>query len=219
MLVGLLSRKWWFLVTSLALVALPSLSVAQKEPPPSFPPSQTESESGDSLAAIARRVKAQKNAHAKKIVTDDDMQATTGPLPRLTMDGAENGEEVIAAIAKYKLTHTPEQTENAVRGWYEEYDEELAAAIKDNLDIKALREANISHGYDLCQQSHDYEKCDSRRTAELTGAREDQIEIKRNNDRVTRIQHSLMNIRNALAQHGLHYDWFKVRTTNNIDRF
>lgn len=214
-----LTRKWWCLVTTLAFVVLSSLSFAQEVPPPSLPPSQQQSDSGDSLAATTRRAKAQKNAHAKKIVTDDDLQATTGPLPNLTMDGAENVEEVIAAIATYKHTHTPEQTENVVRRWYEEYDEELAAAIKNNLDIKALREDNMNHGYDLCQQGQDYEKCENRRRAELTGERQDQIEIKRNNDRVLRIQHSFMNIRNGLAQNGLRYNWFKVRTTNNVDRF
>ncbi len=219
-----LSRKWWSLVTTPAIVVLSSLSFTQNVPPPTIPPSQTQSasgdsDSGDSLAAIARRAKAQKNAHAKKIVTDENLQATTGPLPRLTMYGTENCGEVIAAIAEYKHTHTPEQTENAVRRWYEEYDEELAAAIKGNLDIQTVREANISDGQELCQQSQDYEKCENRRRTELTGARQDQVEIKRNNDRVLRIQHSFMNIRNGLAQNGLHYDWFKVRTTNNIDRF
>jgi hypothetical protein len=52
-----------------------------------------------------------------------------------------------------------------------------------------------------------------------TGARQDQSLIKHDQENVTRIQHSFMKIRNGLLQDGLHYDWFKIRTTNNIDRF
>ena len=152
-------------------------------------------------------------------MTDEDVHAAAGPLPRLKLTEAENGEEVVDAIIVYKKNHTPEQTEDAIRRWFEESDELLAAAIQENIDVKTLREANISNGYELCQQSQDYAKCETRRSAEQRGARHDQVEINRNNDLIVRVQHSLMNIRNRMAMLGLHYEWFKVRTTNNIDRF
>ena len=118
-----------------------------------------------------------------------------------------------------KKNHTPAQTEEALHRWYNECDEELAAAIKQNIEIKNLRETNAAQGYELCQQSHDYEKCETRRQAEISGARHDQTEMNRNNDRIIRIQHSLMSIRSRLLQLGLNYEWFKVRTINSIDRF
>jgi hypothetical protein len=34
-----------------------------------------------------------------------------------------------------------------------------------------------------------------------------------------RIQHVFMKVRNGLVRYNLHYDWFKVRTTNGIDVF
>jgi hypothetical protein len=207
------------LVASLVFTTLLGLSLAQNAPPPAKPASEATAGSGDSLAAVVRRGKAQQNAHATRVFTDDDLQASAGPLPRLKMTGAENGEEVVAAIAQYKQTHTPEQTENVVRLWYQETDEDLATAIKGNLDIKAVREFNMNNGYELCQQSHDYEQCERRRRAEFNGARHDESEIQQNNERIVRIQHSLMNIRNRLVQIGLHYEWLKVRTTNNVDRF
>jgi hypothetical protein len=52
------------------------------------------------------------------------------------MDGAENAEEVVAAITAYKAKHSPEETEKAVRIWHERYDEMLAATIQENLDLK-----------------------------------------------------------------------------------
>jgi hypothetical protein len=171
------------------------------------------------VAGAVRDAKSQKSPRAKKVFTDDDLEATTGPLPPLRMEGAENADDIIAAIARYKGSHTPAQTEDAVHRWYDRYDEELAATIQRSLDITSLRNANVTNGYELCQQSQDYEKCEYRRRAELGGARNDQAEINHNTNVVVRIQHSFMKIRNGLSMNGLNYDWFKIRTTNNIDRF
>ena len=126
---------------------------------------------------------------------------------------------VMAAIVAYKADHSAAETEDAVRRWYDKYDDELAAAIQANQDIKTLRDANVSNGYELCQQGRDYEKCAKRQRAEQGGARLDQSQIESNNQLMVRIQHSFMKIRNGLNQNGLQYEWFKVRTTNNIDRF
>jgi hypothetical protein len=176
-------------------------------------------ESAGSIAAAARETKAQKAGHAKKVFTDEDMEATAGPLPRLKMDGAENSDEVIAAIAKYKTDHTPQQTEQAVRIWYERYDQMLSAAIQENEDMTALRNANTSNGYELCQESGDYEHCRYRQMAEQRGARIDQIQAMKNVQLEVRIQHAFMKMRNGLHMNNLHYDWFKIRTTNGIDQF
>jgi hypothetical protein len=199
------------------LLAFSALSLAQDTPASSAAP-QSSSETSSSLAAAARKAKAQNPAHAKKVFTDDDMEAQAGPLPRLKMDGADNDDEVIAAISKYKVTHTPQQTEEAVRGWYDRYDQELAAAMKSNLDTVSLRNANLSNGYQLCQQSQDYEDythCQSRQMAEQRGAQHDRNEITNNNNVVMRIQHSFTKIRFGLTQNGLRYDWFKVRNVGD----
>jgi hypothetical protein len=41
----------------------------------------------------------------------------------------------------------------------------LAAAIQENLDLQTLRNANMSNGYELCPESQDYQKCQSRQMA------------------------------------------------------
>ncbi len=171
------------------------------------------------MAEIVRKSKAQKAARAKKVLTDEDMEASTGPLPRLKMDGAENADEVVSAISAYKLKHTPEETEKAVRIWYERYDEMLAAAIQENMDLKTLRDTNLSNGNELCQESQDYQQCQNRRSAEMRGARHDQAEMAQNGALTVRIQHAFMKVRNGLQMNGLRYEWFKIRTTNNIDQF
>lgn len=184
--------------------------------PQSAPPS---SDAAPSLADAVRGSKAQKSVHARKVFTDEDMEATAGPLPRLKMDGAENADDVVKAITLYKATHTPEQTEQAVHIWYDRYDEMLAAAIQDNQDTMVLRNANSSNGYELCQESGDYQQCRNRQMAEARGARSDQAQMAKNNQLEVRIQHAFMKVRNGLAMNNLHYEWFKIRTTNGIDVF
>jgi hypothetical protein len=202
---------------SAAMLLASAVSLAQTQQAPGAP-AQSNADTGSPLDAAARGAKTQK-AHAKKVFTDEDMEVTAGPLPRLKMDGAENADDVVTAIAAHKKTHTPEQTENAVHIWYDRYDEMLAAAIQDNLDMKVLRDANYSNGYELCQQSQDYQQCQNRQMAELRGARNDQVHMTANTNLEVRIQHALMKVRGGLMQNGLRYDWFKVRTTNGIDTF
>jgi hypothetical protein len=198
---------------------------SQKQNPSSAPAasqdsaSQNSGDSDNSLAAAAKSAKTQKAAHSKKVFTDEDMETSAGPLPRLKMDGPENADEVVAAIAAYKLTHTPEQTEEAVHAWFDRYDQILAAAIQENHDVAALRSANMSNGYALCQESQDYQKCASRQMAEQRGVQSDQQEYIKNNNLTVRIQHAFMKVRNGLNISNVHYSWFKIRTTNNIDVF
>jgi len=147
------------------------------------------------------------------------MDAIANALPRLRMEGAENSDEIIAAIGKYKATHTPDETEEAVQAWYERYDEDLAAAIQDNQTVQSLREENLSNGYELCRQGGDYQSCENRRRAEYIGQRHDQYTISRNMALEVRIQHVFMKVRNGIMRYNLRYDWFKIRTTNGIDLF
>ena len=210
--------KLCYLLLSAILLASTTGLAQNQQAPAAAPAAQNPADTGSPLAAAARSTK-EKSAHAKKVFTDEDMEATAGPLPRLKMDGAENADDVVTAIAAYKSSHTPEQTESAVHIWYDRYDQMLAAAIQQNLDVKVLRDANSSNGYELCQQSQDYQQCQNRQMAELRGARSDQIEMTKNSNLEVRIQHAFMKVRNGLMQNGLRYDWFKVRTTNGIDTF
>jgi hypothetical protein len=191
----------------------------QSSTPAAAPAPTTTVDGENPIAAAARDTKARKSARAKKVITDEDMEAIAGPLPHLRMEGPENGDEVVAAIAVYKANHTPEQTEQAVRLWYDRYDELLAGAIQEDQDMRTLRDANYSNGYDLCQESQDYQKCQSRQMAEMRAARNYQRQAITNNQLEARIQHAFSRVRMGLMQHGLNYKWFKIRTTNGIDTF
>jgi hypothetical protein len=189
------------------------MALAQNQPAPAPSPAQS-SGAASPLAAAASSAKAQKTARAKKVFTDDDMEANAGPLPRLKMDGPENGDDIVAAITKYKEAHTPEQTEQAVRTWYDRYDEMLVATIQENRDMAALSSVNMSNGNELCQQSQDYEHCQSRQMADQRGNRTDQTQMIKNSALMMRIQRVFQKVRGGLMMNNLHYSWFRIQTNS-----
>src|ERR1700719_1825379 len=101
--------KLGYLLLSAFLFASTTSSAQNQQAPATAQPAQSPADTGSPLAAAARSAK-EKSAHAKKVFTDEDMEASAGPLPRLKMDGAENADEIVRAIAAFKATHTPPQT-------------------------------------------------------------------------------------------------------------
>ena len=173
----------------------------------------------DSLAAAAQKNKGPRSTHAKKVFTDEDMEAWSGPLPKLKLDGTENSDEIISAILAYRKTHTPAETERVVHAWFDRYDEMIRAAINNSIETRNLRAANTSNGYELCMESQDYEHCRNRQMAEQRGAQHDRVQMQGDLNTESRIQQAFMRIRNALCVNNMRYEWFKVRTTNGVDRF
>lgn len=201
----ILSRAQHLFAILLAASAICMGQDAASAAPPQATPNTAD------LAALARNAKAQKTAHAKKVFTDDDMEGTAGPLPRMKMDGADNGDEVVAAIAKYKASHTPEQTEQVVQEWYDRYDEMLVATIQENREMQTVGSVNLSNANELCQQSQDYEKCQSRQLAEARGSRADSNRMTKNFALMNRIQNTFRKVRSGLQMNYLNYSWFRIQ--------
>lgn len=208
------------LLQASVFVLLISASVAQ-QPTPVAPavPEPTSTGTEQPLGTVARNSKKATSGQPKKVITEDDMDALANVLPRVRMEGAENADEIIVAIGQYKASHTPDETEAVVQAWYERYDQDLAAAIQQNQTVNSLREENFSNGNELCREAGDYQACEKRRRAEYIGMRHDQYTVGRNMALEVRIQHVFMKVRGGMGRYGLHYEWFKVRTTNGIDTF
>lgn len=209
-------RMPFFAGTILAGILLPG--VAQQSTDTNSSVSQPAPNSEKSIAAAAKESKAQK-AHAKKVFTDEDTGVWKSPLPRLKMQGTDNTDVITDAMGKYKESHTPEETEQVVRDWYEDYDQQLAAAIEDNLERSSLMRANVDNDNEMCTQGGYDEKCARQRMADATGARRDQNVMMDNNALIHRLQNAFSKIRGGLVKYGLVYDWWKIRTTNNIDTY
>jgi hypothetical protein len=198
---------------------LVSACVAQ-QPQPVAPavPEPTYTGKEEPLGNVVRNSK-KNTVRSKKVITEDDMNAIANALPRLRTEGAENADEIIAAIGQYKASHTPDETEEAVQAWFERYDQDLAAAIQQNQVVNSLREENFSNANELCREAGDYQACEKRRRAEYIGVRHDQYTIRTNMALEVRIQHVFMKVRSGIARYNLRYDWFKIRTTNGIDTY
>src|ERR1022692_3214328 len=93
---------------SAAMLLASAVSLAQTQQAPGAP-AQSNADTGSPLDAAARGAKTQK-AHAKKVFTDEDMEVTAGPLPRLKMDGAENADDVFrqALSLGERCEHAPQ---------------------------------------------------------------------------------------------------------------
>lgn len=205
----------------LGVVALLASASFAQQPTPVAPaaPEPTGTGTDQPLGTVVRNSKKPAVSKAKKVITEDDMNAAANQLPRIRMDGAENADEIIEAIGEYKASHTPEQTEEVVQAWYDRYDQDLAAVIQQNQTVNTLREENFSNGNEICREGADYQKCEGRRRAEYVGQRHDQYTLIHNNQMEVRLQHVFMKVRIGISRYNLHYQWFKIRTTNGIDTF
>jgi hypothetical protein len=177
-------------------------------------PTQDEAKS---VAEVATEAKKNKRTHTKKVITEEDLDK--GPLPRLNMEGVDNSDEIITAIGQYHAKHTDAETEQVIHDWYDEYDSMLADAIHGSIEIRSRRESTVYNGYQLCQESSDYETCEKRRQQENRGARQDQFALTKNGLLSARIQQAFIRIRGGICRYNLRYDWFKVRNGNGNGSF
>jgi hypothetical protein len=205
---------------ALLLTLLTAACMAQQPTPVAPPvPEPTGTGSEQPLGTVVRTSKQQAGSKAKRVITEDDMDAAANILPKIRMDDAENSDEIITAIGRYKASHTPEETEEVVQAWYGRYDEDLAAAIRQNVTVTTLREENFSNENEMCREGGDYQACEKRRRAEYIGVRHDQTTIRKNIVMEMRIQHVFMKVRSGITRYNLRYEWFKIRTANGIDTF
>jgi len=204
-------RAHWILAVFVAVLTCAAAAQTSQSTPPA-------NSDKPSLASAARDAKSSK-PRAAHVITDEDMEARKGPIPRLNLDGVDNSDDVLAAISKYREKHNPEEVEQAIHDWYDEHDTLLNSEIQQGNDYRNLRQANIVNGYELCQEGQDYEKCEKRRQAEMRGARLDNEVIRLDSLRAARVQQGLIKVRNGIAAYNLHYTWFKVRQGNGNGSF
>lgn len=182
-------------------------------------PDPAKQDSEKSLADTAREARKTKAVHAKKQITDDDVVTKRSPLPSLNLDGDDNSEEVILAIGDFEAKHTPEETEQAVHDWYDQYDSMLTNAARENVKTGQRRAATTYDAYLACQDSSDYQACAARQRAENRGAHDDQTDMRNNGAVIGRIQQSFMKIRGGIVRYKLQYSWFKIRNGNGNGSF
>jgi hypothetical protein len=220
MSLSFVSRRLWTLVTLslFAATAAPALRAQDSCPCPPGTAGATTSEQS-ALAAAAQAAKTSRAGKAKKVFTDEDMEVRKGPFARLNLQGPDNGDQILESMVDYRKKHSAEESATAIREWYNEHDAILAAAIEEGQQLKNLRNANMSNGYEMCQEGGDYERCEKRRRSEVRGAMYDRNKILEDGLLTARLQQTFMRIRNGLNTRGGNYPWFKIRNANGVGNF
>jgi hypothetical protein len=167
-----------------------------------------------SLADAARKTREAKGKSepAKKVITDENLEGEHGPLPALEFEGPSNVEDIIKAIADYRLSHKPPETEQVVREWYKHYDDILQRLTAQNAAIRSRQEDDRiqPRGY-----PDDYKKYQEQRLAEIRGAQQDQKLLRENGMTMNRIQNAFYKIKSDLQfKYRLNYDWLKPSNQN-----
>ena len=168
-----------------------------------------------SLGEIAKEAKKNKAGRAKTVITEETLDIKKGPLPKLSLEGPENYQDIVLAIGDYKAKHTDQQTEEVVHDWYREYDSMLATLFRENMQLQSVRESNVYYSGEICQQGANYQKCMQSQRAEARGTRQDRSVMKDNWAVVNRIQTGITRIGEGMSRYNLRYDWWKVRYINS----
>ncbi len=168
-----------------------------------------------SLGEIAKEAKKNKTAQAKTVITDESLDVKRGPLPKLNLEGPENVDAIVQAISEYKSKHNPQETEQVLHDWYNEYDSMLATMFRENIELQSLRDSNTYYSNESCSQGVNYKKCVQRQSAEARGTRQDRAVMKDNWAVAWRVQTGITRVGEGMNRFNLHYDWWKVRYINS----
>jgi hypothetical protein len=169
-------------------------------------------QSSKSLGEIAKEAKKNKTPAAKKVITDDDIAPQRGPLPALKFDEDDNTDDIVDAMSAYRHSHTPEESEQLIHDWFDDYDSILRAALKSQSQSAGIQQSMSNYNYRVCQDSRNYQQCIARGRGEMGTA--PMYPPMDNFVTVMRIQNAFHKVRDSLMRDNIRYKWFKIRTSN-----
>ena len=174
----------------------------------------TNSDAQPSLADVARQTREMNKGKSKAVITDETIAASKGPIPEISVDGADNSRQVIAAIENYKATHNPKQTEEAVRDWYEGEKSQLEFSYQQSA---AGSDSSYWTHY-FGSQDHSPltpKQAQERQLTEARASAVNQQSLRLNGERRSHLQNRLASVRAGVMALGLRYDWFKIPCANS----
>jgi hypothetical protein len=187
---------------------------------------QSTDEGAAPLGDVAKKNKDLSKGKAKQVITDDDMSARRkNPIPVISIQGADNSQEILDVIHEFKRTHDAAETERVVHEWFDEQSEVLSDAIEANNRIAQhnqikMEAAQDGNGYGVAYDG-DYAKLRQRQLSEMWAQRSDARSNRDNWLVVTRIQQVFVRVRcDAILNRGkMPYDWFRIRNANGVGTY
>ena len=192
---------------------------------------QSSDEGAPSLGDIAKKNKDNSKSKAKRVITDDDVNVRTNPIPVISVLGPDNTDEVLNAIHEFKRTHDAAETERVVHEWFDEQSEVLSAAIEANARIAQSNQMKMEVAQDTNQNQYqyqnpvdyegDYRKIQQRQISERRSQRIDARTNRDNWQVISRIQQTLVRVRNEvqMSRAKTAYEWFKIRNANGVGSY
>jgi hypothetical protein len=160
-----------------------------------------------SLGDAARELKSASKAPAKTSFSNDTEQQRKPLIPDVAALGKNNLDDILQAIDSYRGTHKPQETEAAVRDWYNQQLALRLNAFAENRQIAQRQEVRGNNPNDARPNNHD-EYVNLRRTEE-SAQRDQQRQINLNARLIDRIQQNFLAIRPELQKrYGMNVDWF-----------
>jgi hypothetical protein len=160
-----------------------------------------------SLADAARKARESKPAAAKKVITDENLEADRGPIPALNLDGHDNTADIIRAIGEYHYKHTPEETEQVVRDWYNRYDHMMQRASDENAEIRSRQQDRRTQYREYPNDPKQYRE---QLLWEARSAAQDDKLLRSNGMLAGRIQSAFYKIKSELNyKYKMNYEWLK----------
>jgi hypothetical protein len=187
-------------LTKIAVLVLASLLPAL---------AQNASDQPASLGDAARELKSESKAPAKASFSNDTEQQHKPLIPDVAALGKNNLDDILQAIDSYRNAHKPQETEAAVRDWYNQQLALRGNAFAENKRIAQRQEVISANPNDARPNNHD-EYVNLRRTEEST-QRDQQRQIKLNERLIDRIHQAFDIIRPELQnKYEMNVDWFVI---------
>ena len=169
-----------------------------------------------SLADFARQNREQKRVKAKTVVTNDTINTSKAPIPEIRTDSTDNSGDIVASISRFKDSHTAQETEAAVKEWFDGEDSQLAYEYSSTGQRTTPSWARYG-STDPAPTT--YQQYNERMLAQARADELNQQSVQQSAERRENLKNRLLRVRSGIRGFGLAYEWFKVRCGNNDCRY
>lgn len=172
----------------------------------------------EALGDVARKNREAKPSRTEaRLVVDDesDRVKRKSPFPEIADKGLDNSAEIIKAMEVYLQTHPPDAGEQAIRQWYEQYDEMMAAAIVQRAELQQRHRDRVRGVPGDHYRITNYREYQMRNEAEWRVDDDDYRRYEAAGLLTARIQQTFIKVRSFLESKNRRYEWFKIRFGNN----
>ena len=170
---------------------------------------QNTSDEPASLGDAARELKTENKTKSVAKFSDESESSRKPLIPDVAAIGRNNIDEILQGIDDYRASHNLQETEAAVRDWYNQQIALFRNAVAENRTVTQRQETRGSNPNDARPNNHD-QFVNLRRTEE-SSRQDEQRQIKQNQRLMDRIQQDFITVRPEMEKrYKMNVDWFSI---------